>query len=1352
MNFFYYFCIFKASNASFFMKHIGLFLSIAAAFLCLSVLAQQVVNVGNGSYASYPPLIKCRSVDHGGDQSMYMQTRPLFIREQAGRPLPTNDWWTDMIKESQPFSGHLWSYPQYVEAFQGGVSVSFLDYWISNGTEMKPTTSLKISGVDFAPGCAVVEDWHDWDVEFSLAKGGKRMLVTLAHGVPFTWVETSGINLRIDGTPLSAASDGAFVVSKQGYDDIGNALTALYGVYLPHDVNVVVGDGFTEARFASPAGYAVVALLNSADDLEAFRPYAYNVPRSTTVSWDYDATAGKVNTHWTIAAENLKGTGSNVKCLQGFLPHHYRDGAATAFGFTGHEYRTPHGMLRLAEGSSFDVSYDFAGMLPYYPAPTDTLAAEHPFLKSRMRQMIADYAAQGGFGDDTYWGGKGLTQMALYMMFAREMGDAELFRQCRDRLKAALVDWLTYTPGENNKFFARYDRWGALIGYDTSYDSETFNDHHFHYGYFTYAGALLCLVDDDFRTGYGAMLREVAKDYANWDRTDTRYPLFRTFDPWAGHSFAGGMGDGNGNGQESSSEAMQSWGGLYLLGMALGDTAMRDAGLFGYVSEARATAEYWFDRRSRRGDGTQNIDYTKFEHPYNSNLTCHGVGWWNYFSGDQLWNAAIQWMPISPCLDYLSEDLDFTRWDYETAWSLKSIGGWFERASHTENGNVIDDGSLGDASGLGNVVLSYLQRFDPQQAAAVFDQLYDSGASTARATDTGGITYFVTHSHLSHGDIAWDIHADMPSARAFRNADGTITYAAYNPFDEEKKVRFSDGHELLCQPRALTVSGQESHAVDEIVPVQTAVPDVRELLVMPNLALHKPVSVSGFENAGTVAANLTDGDATTRWGSLHKDGEWCSVDLQQPAKIYRLRLLWEAAYASEYQVLVSNDGEQWSLLDTRQCSGGEDIVPMGDITARHIKIIGTKRATQYGISLYEMEAYGQWADAADDELLGMRITADADVLKQHEAQPISVQGYTVGGAWVDLDGVEWTSSDGTVTAGGVFTPSVYPFASVTANYGGVSATATFPVEEALYTTSVSLTADAPYVLVDEPLALTLTASDQFGTKNTVENALISVYAVSGGALMPTTEAQIAGGSAVASRAGDFAAVAEYAGLKDTLYFAAKAFADINLALHKPVSATSENGGNKGICLTDGELQTRWESLWGAEYSEQWKDQQQITIDLRGVYMVNRVVITWEAAYAEQFKLLVSVDGEVWTEVRSAAGVNGAQELAFAETEARYVRIELGGRHLTAYGYSIYEIEVYGTSRVDATGLETPLDDVLPDPFASTEAFAMFRTAVGEPLVLYGADGKCVAINPSYEAIKSLPSGVYLLGGHKVMKR
>lgn len=161
-----------------------------------------------------------------------------------------------------------------------------------------------------------------------------------------------------------------------------------------------------------------------------------------------------------------------------------------------------------------------------------------------------------------------------------------------------------------------------------------------------------------------------------------------------------------------------------------------------------------------------------FRGPYNSNITCHGVGWWNYFSGDQLWNAAIQWMPISPCLDYLSEDLDFAAWDYQENWSRKSIAGWLD-----EDG---PDGTLGNGSGIGNVVLSYLQRSDPQDAADLFQTMWDNNKSTVKAADTGGISYFVIHNHLTYGDIDWQTHGSIPTSRVFKKGD-TRYYMAYNP-------------------------------------------------------------------------------------------------------------------------------------------------------------------------------------------------------------------------------------------------------------------------------------------------------------------------------------------------------------------------------------------------------------------------------------------------------------------------------------------------------------------------------------------------------------------------------------------
>lgn len=743
----------------------------AAIAVSAIVTAQQPVPVGSGSYAEYTPLVKSKTDQHGGDKSRIMETRRIYISDsKQGEPIPTNDWWTNLLVDT--YSGVLWSYPQVVKADGGGIFVAHPNHWSSDGCEMKYDTRITVKGRRFRPAEAIADDWSDWGLRMQLADGDKRMNVTMAQGVPFTWVEADGLDLLLNlgGGAADLSVDGRIIVTN-GSDT--------YGIYAPEGTAFADnGDGDLRVEFADgKAHYLSIAVLPAADAADFYARYASVVPRNTTVDWRYDERSGMMTSTWSIVTENLDG-GAERNVLQGFLPHHYKN-SVTDIDFIDYTYATPRGKMRMAAGHRFSTAYKFSGVLPWFAAPKEMPDLGNPYNRERMRQMIADYAQKGAFGADTYWGGKGLTQMALYMTFAREMGEEALFEQCRSRLREALEDWLTYTPGEKSRFFARYDRWGALVGYDTSYDSDTFNDHHFHYGYFTYAGALLALVDDDFRARYGDMLRLVVKDYANWDRSDKRFPWLRTFTPWSGHSYAGGLGNtGNGNGQESTSESMQGWGGVYLLGVALGDKAMRDAGIFGWVTESKGVAEYWFDRDK------ENIDRTLYAKPYCSNLTAAGIGWWTWFSGDPVWMHSIQWMPVSPCLDYLSEDLKFAKWDYEQMWAAKEIGGWVVNPSEGES-------TLSKEPGLGNVVLSYLQRFDPDQAARVMDEMWDANALVARQTDTNGISYFITHSHRTYGDRDFAVNADIPTSSAYCNADGRYTYVVYNADAAERVVTFS---------------------------------------------------------------------------------------------------------------------------------------------------------------------------------------------------------------------------------------------------------------------------------------------------------------------------------------------------------------------------------------------------------------------------------------------------------------------------------------------------------------------------------------------------------------------------------
>lgn len=1082
----------------------------------------------------------------------------------------------------------------------------------------------------------------------------------------------------------------------------------VYGIYLPPQTEVVIKDGIVRLRYNGDRTFVVVGVLPSASEFTPYKDYAYSVPRDTRVDWDYNEGAGKVHTTWTVVADNLLG-GDDAPVLQGFIPHHYRDtGNPCTLPFTGQSYLTPRGKMKMAAGNTFYIDYNFYGMMPIYALPGDTDAAEHPFNTERMEQMLSFYISNTnlGRGPENYWFGKPLLQMAHYMWMAREMGLSDLFEQAHDKIAPALKDWFTYTPGEREFFYAYMPRWGGLNAYKGG-TADDFTDHHFCHGYYTYAAALLAMVDDEFRNNYGGMATLVAKDYANWDREDTRYPFFRTFDPWEGHSFSGGIGLGT-NGQESSSESMQGWGGMYFLGLALGDKAMRDAAVFGWVSEARGTAEYWFDRHTdpsvdwnnyhQTWDENYNIDYSKFHYiedgkeyvtPYNSNLTSQGVGWWTWFGFESILMSGIQWLPISPALDYLGENKDFVKWDYNLMMSRLKQGGFMP-----DEAVIFEDGNphyLGDSNGWGNAALSYYQYGDAKDAARIFDEAYAAGAPEFTRFETNGITYFLTHSHLSHGDLDWTVTSDCASARVFRKADGTRTYQAYNPGDNAMTVHFSDGFTLSVPARQLACSDMVSKAVTKIYPDGDAEPDPREEIDMVNIALNKHCTVSSQQNIADNVDWATDGDKSTRCGSLEGDGhdeEWIYVDLGEQAEIYKVKILWETAYASRYKVQVSDDHESWRDAVTVSGDGQWNEVLCGDVKGRYLKIQSLKRGTQYGISIKELQVFGKLASAKDTEIMGIRISAENQYLKQGVPTRLTAQGLTYGLTWVAASGGTWTTSDGTITADGVVTPAGYDNIEVGVTVLGMKATKTLPVEESEVTTGLKVTPEKVTIVENgRPVQLSFAVGNQWTTaeyqdhKELHPSALDSyrVCAVDAdGNLTPTAEASFDNqtGEFSAPNRGSYALEATLGTETVKTLVDVKAFADVNLALGKPVEATSVSGGSLPSYITDGELTgNRWESVHRV-------DPVDVTVDLGGSYLIDRIVLTWESAFATGFEIQTSTDGVTWNTVKQITDNNDKNnEIALDPTPAKYVRLHLIKRYFDGYGFSIYEVEVYGRGEV-----------------------------------------------------------------------
>lgn len=131
-----------------------------------------------------------------------------------------------------------------------------------------------------------------------------------------------------------------------------------------------------------------------------------------------------------------------------------------------------------------------------------------------------------------------------------------------------------------------------------------------------------------------------------------------------------------------------------------------------------------------------------------------------------------------------------------------------------------------------------------------------------------------------------------------------------------------------------------------------------------------------------------------------------------------------------------------------------------------------------------------------------------------------------------------------------------------------------------------------------------------------------------------------------------------------------AVAGENLALKKSVKASSrENTRFLPEFAVDGKTRTRWSS-------QQRNDPQWLMVDLGAVKKVGKVLISWEEAAAEQYRIQLSLDGKSWKDVaRKTDGAGGVEELKFSPESARYVRM-LGEKRRTKGGYSIFEFEVY----------------------------------------------------------------------------
>lgn len=132
----------------------------------------------------------------------------------------------------------------------------------------------------------------------------------------------------------------------------------------------------------------------------------------------------------------------------------------------------------------------------------------------------------------------------------------------------------------------------------------------------------------------------------------------------------------------------------------------------------------------------------------------------------------------------------------------------------------------------------------------------------------------------------------------------------------------------------------------------------------------------------------------------------------------------------------------------------------------------------------------------------------------------------------------------------------------------------------------------------------------------------------------------------------------------------------NLALNKPVTASSNATNLLPSAIVDGDGSSRW----GSNYTNGVEKPEWLIIDLEDVYAIDEIRISWETAYASGYKILGSIDGEKYFVIKTISNGKGALDIhsELGKKETRYIKFDLHtqGRDDKKYGFSIWEIEIY----------------------------------------------------------------------------
>jgi len=722
----------------------------------------QTVPVGSGSYTRTFP-----GTDAAG-RNGFPSGSPQLSGVAAGKPVPTNDWWSKLVRENH--ADNLFSYPFTMKTTNNGLIVSYIPWGVID--DQLPVV-VGVSGL--ATTRTTVSDYSDWTVTMNWNDGNRFFETTSGIAMPFLYFQKGSSDLAQVTVNL-----GTVVVDKEMLIITNARNGADFAIYAPAG-SIWSRNGNVYTSTLNGKNYWSLAFIPlTAANVHAvateYKKYAYVFPVNTMAEYSFNETTSVLRTTFNVQTEVKEGTENKI--LMGLLPHQWAHLASNSPVPDKYSYASIRGEIKTMAGNSFSTEYTFKGILPTLPFVGNYSEGFNPAaLNSKIAAIENDQLA---LWTDSYNEGQVMNRLIQTARIAAKTGNSLAFNKMFKTVKDRLENWLKADAGERAFLFFYNSTWSAMLGYPAGHGQDTnINDHHFHWGYFIHAAAFIEQYQPGWALQFGEMINLLVRDAASTNRNDNMFPYLRNFSPYAGHSWANGFASfPQGNDQESTSESMQFNSSLIHWGEVTGNKAIRDLGIYLYTTEQAAIEEYWFDINKRTFPPTQQ--YSLVSRVWGNSID-NGTFW----TSDIAASYGIELYPIHGGSLYLGHNI---------AYATKL---WYEIMAQTGIlSNQVNDNLWHD------VMWKFAAFVDPARAIQLHDSYPDRklkfGISDAQ-------TYYWLHAMNALGQVDANITANHPVAAVFRK-NNVRNYVAHNYSDKAITVTFSDNFQLRVPARSMATS------------------------------------------------------------------------------------------------------------------------------------------------------------------------------------------------------------------------------------------------------------------------------------------------------------------------------------------------------------------------------------------------------------------------------------------------------------------------------------------------------------------------------------------------------------------